>query len=494
MNKKAFTIGADPEFVILKDGKNFSAEGVIGHGKFNPLDMGNGIAAQEDNILVEFNIEPATNKIDFLRSNLKALYSIWHTFLKDKGLTISKECYAEFDEESLNTEQAQAVGCSPEFDAYTCSMIDPPQLDKTSARTAGGHIHIGYEGENLFDSMSIIKMLDLYLAVPSLILDKDKKRRAIYGKPSSYRRNEGIKVEYRTLSNFWLFDKILIEWVYDVVEKVVNDVLNGTIIDDELYMRVRHTINNNDEDEARKIIAEQSDIIMPTGTSLDLLEQVYNPTKYTEEFIADNISEDIDVVKEEEISQFERNTAEEQKRMRSKDGGYGAAKGGWKPGRENHIIGTSGPVSEDEIVQFGEPSRKIQFKINESLPDWGVASDKNIPPSFKKVIDQRKLDLMKAVQDQVNTMTTGTVIYNPETGQVEAVDPSSSEHVVANHKPLSDYLYPSDSVESNEEMDEEIMNEEGDETYPEDDIWFDDLPDINIDNLESGEIPEEVKG
>jgi hypothetical protein len=46
-------------------------------------------------------------------------------------------------------------------------------------------------------------MLDLRLAVPSLIWDKDKKRRLLYGKAGCF-RPKPYGMEYRTLSNAWL--------------------------------------------------------------------------------------------------------------------------------------------------------------------------------------------------------------------------------------------------------------------------------------------------
>lgn len=304
--KIAFKLGSDPEFILLKNGKPFSAEGVIGHGKFDPLDLGNQVVVHEDNILVEFNIAPANSKLEFLRNNIKAVHTIHNKFLKDKDLIISKDCYAEFDGKYLGTEQAQSVGCSPEFDAITGEMLDPPNLAATPARTAGGHVHIGYPNENLFDSMAIIKTLDLYLGIPSLLLDPDKKRRAIYGKASSFRRTDGLKVEYRTLSNFWLFDKDLMEWVWNVVDKVVNDVLNGVILDDDLYLRVRKTINTNDEDEAKKIITETPDMILPQGNSMDILEKIYADDAFIKEFIDYDVSEIADIVNPEEVSDFDK--------------------------------------------------------------------------------------------------------------------------------------------------------------------------------------------
>lgn len=306
MSKRVpFKLGSDPEFILLKNGQPFSAEGVIGHGKFDPLDLGNQVVVHEDNILVEFNIAPANSMTEFLKNNIKAVYTIHNKFLKDKELLISKECYAEFDAQALATEQAQSVGCSPEFDAITGEMLDPPKLAAVPARTAGGHVHIGYPNENLFESMAIIKTLDLYLGIPSLILDPDKKRRALYGKASSFRRTDGVKVEYRTLSNFWLFDKDLMEWVWNVVDKVVNDVLSGVILDDDLYLRVREAINTNNEEEARKIIAETPDMILPKGNSLDILEKIYAEDAFLKEFIDADIAEIADVIDVEEMSEFD---------------------------------------------------------------------------------------------------------------------------------------------------------------------------------------------
>lgn len=106
MSKKPFSLGSDPELILLSEEGPLSAEGIIGHGKFDPLDLGEGYAVHEDNILVEFNTPPAKNSIEFLRSHVKALKVIHDKFLKDKNIRISKECFAEYDPKYLQTEQA----------------------------------------------------------------------------------------------------------------------------------------------------------------------------------------------------------------------------------------------------------------------------------------------------------------------------------------------------------------------------------------------------
>lgn len=302
-----FLLGADPEFIIIDpSGAPVSSEGLIGHGKDSPIAIDEEVGVHEDNILVEFNIAPATSSIDFLKKNVKALYLINLLFLKDKNLLISQDCYADFDPQYLDTEQAQAVGCSPEFDAISGDILDPPVFeDGSTGRSAGGHVHIGYPNENLVDSMMIVKMLDLHLGVPSLVLDKDTKRRRLYGKASSYRRNEGLKVEYRTLSNFWLFNKKFIEWVYEVCAKVVNEVLSGTVIDDDTYMRARQVINTNDKAAAEELIIENA-LLMPYGEDVDIVSLLYGEEgSFIKDFVLSKTS-DIEIIAEDAESDFEQ--------------------------------------------------------------------------------------------------------------------------------------------------------------------------------------------
>lgn len=390
MSKRVpFKLGSDPEFILLKNGQPFSAEGVIGHGKFDPLDLGNQVIVHEDNILVEFNISPANSMTEFLKNNIKAVYTIHKKFLKDKELLISKECYAEFDAQALATEQAQSVGCSPEFDAITGEMLDPPKLAAVPARTAGGHVHIGYPNENLFESMAIIKTLDLYLGIPSLILDPDKKRRALYGKASSFRRTDGVKVEYRTLSNFWLFDKDLMEWVWNVVDKVVNDVLSGVILDDDLYLRVRETINTNNEEEARKIIAETPDMILPKGNSLDILEKIYADDAFLKEFIDADIAEIADVIDDEEMSEFDRK--EQAKSIANKQGRRKRFGG-------NKAIPIAPKAPEPDFGWMEAPQDVVAaYKKKKFVPPPPPIQDEGILNHLNKLVEQNVVEVPQGI-------------------------------------------------------------------------------------------------
>lgn len=89
-----------------------------------------------------------------------------------------------------------------------------------------GHISVGYDKPDERTSLELVKAMDLFLGVPSVILDKDTLRRELYGKAGAMRFKEW-GVEYRTLSNFWLFNKELTEWAFNNTIKAIEYVNSG---------------------------------------------------------------------------------------------------------------------------------------------------------------------------------------------------------------------------------------------------------------------------
>ena len=87
---------------------------------------------------------------------------------------------------------------------------NPPSLDGTNLRSCGGHLHIGFDRakNDMMARPHLVRILDLVAGVPSIIIDKDKDRRKLYGKAGAHRPKmieagdpyDGV--EYRTLSNF----------------------------------------------------------------------------------------------------------------------------------------------------------------------------------------------------------------------------------------------------------------------------------------------------
>lgn len=236
----SFTIGCDPEFFLLdKHNKPLSAIGLIGGSKEAPKPLARkGYSVQEDNVAVEFNVPPANNaqsfadSIEYVLNNLKK---------KLKGIQFSTDSALNFDMLSLMHPKAMEFGCDPDFNAWTKSINPRPHCEDATLRSAGGHVHIGTKE----DPIEVIRAMDLFVGVPSILKDKGTKRRALYGKAGAYRK-QPFGCEYRTLSNFWIFSRDLVEWVYNQTAKAIDFVEGGDVIDPKHGQIIQDCINYSD--------------------------------------------------------------------------------------------------------------------------------------------------------------------------------------------------------------------------------------------------------
>lgn len=247
-----FTIGADPElFVMNQDGTPDTAIGRLGGTKDSPRLVNKG-AVQEDNVLAEFNIDPANHPdifVDNITTVMDELRGLLPTF------TLGVVPSIDYDPMTLikSGDQAMTFGCDPDFNAWTGGINEPPDAMNT-LRTAGGHVHVGWDGINPENIQPFVKVLDFYLGLPSVLLDPDTSRRGMYGKAGAYRPKE-YGVEYRTLSNFWIQDEIYMRWVYHNVRQSIIDF--GRL--DEMLAQypgevVQTTIDTSDVEKAREIV------------------------------------------------------------------------------------------------------------------------------------------------------------------------------------------------------------------------------------------------
>lgn len=260
MNK--IRIGADPEVFISRDRKIISVEGLLGGTKEKPAKShgwGKGYFVQEDNVLAEYNIPPASTSDQFIRSNLLMLNRIPVVIKANTGTTTNLEVISshEFMKEELTSKQALLFGCDPDFNIWEIDYNDQPEASGT-LRTAGGHIHIGYSNEaEIEDQINIGKFADLFLGVPSVLYDLDTKRKTLYGKAGAIRFKD-YGIEYRVLSNFWLTNVKLMKWAFDsAVKSAVIGMEND--FPEELSKLVQHIINNNDIVEAKNLIETLKD-------------------------------------------------------------------------------------------------------------------------------------------------------------------------------------------------------------------------------------------
>ena len=238
-----FYIGADPE-VFLQDkisGKYKSAVGLIGGTKRKPFVIdSDGNALQEDNVAVEFNTSPSLDCRRFIQMIHKNLDSIKRLL---PAHSISTESAWSFDQDELNTPAAQMFGCEPDYNAWTGKRNPKPFAEDMCLRSAGGHIHIGHEIAQTKPE-EVIRACDLFLGVPSIKMDKGTLRRSLYGNAGAYRKKP-YGVEYRTLSNFWIFTEDTIEWVYSQVAKALLFVDQGYTIHFTHHNIIKEAINTS---------------------------------------------------------------------------------------------------------------------------------------------------------------------------------------------------------------------------------------------------------
>ena len=238
------TLGCDPElFLQTIQGKMISAVGLIGGTKEEPLPLEvPGCAVQEDNVSAEFNIPPSKTFQDF-KNHIQ--YVIYHLDAKAHGMGLQLARHVashSFDKDQLTTWQAQVFGCDPDFNAWTERENPKPQSADFNLRSCGGHIHVGAK----LDPVSVIRSMDLHLGVPSVSLDGDTKRRELYGKAGAHRRKP-YGVEYRTLSNFWIWSDELIEWAWEGTNKAVEFVQKGKVIPAQIGDHIQRAINLGDK-------------------------------------------------------------------------------------------------------------------------------------------------------------------------------------------------------------------------------------------------------
>lgn len=251
---EGITIGADPELFLKSKatGGYVAACGLVGGTKEKPRKIDKkGHAVQEDNVMVEYNIPPCRTVQKWLQSHNHVMLYLKQT-LPLYDLVV--EASAEFPADQLVNPQAAVFGCDPDYDAWNMRVNLPPNA-KTNIRTCGGHIHVGYKNPDINNQVALVRALDYFVGLPSVVLDPDKVRKSRYGKAGAFRPKE-YGAEYRVASNFWLKNPQLIQWAYESTHKAVGFLNEGKTIAKDLGAAIQACINKGDEVLARSLCKE----------------------------------------------------------------------------------------------------------------------------------------------------------------------------------------------------------------------------------------------
>lgn len=254
------TVGADPE-LFLRDketGQFVTAHGVIPGTKAEPFKVDKG-AVQVDGMAVEFNIDPATGPDQFA-SNIKTVKRQLSQMLP-KNLELVCQPTVLFDQAYFDScpDVAKELGCEPDFNAYTGLANVKPATDKPM-RTAAGHVHIGWgknidvnDPDHFADCVEVVKQLDFYVGVPSLMWDSDQERRSLYGRAGAFRVKH-YGVEYRTPSCMWTNHVILQNFVWNAAYGAISDLWSGRVARKSLGEMWAGSIINGDVKFSKSII------------------------------------------------------------------------------------------------------------------------------------------------------------------------------------------------------------------------------------------------
>lgn len=246
INGTEYTIGADPEVFMSAGGKFVSAHDAIPGTKARPHVVNHG-AVQVDGMALEFNIDPAKNYQEF-QDNLDSVQATLKSMIGD--CDFMTQASVEFDEvfEKSVPRSALTLGCSADYNGWTMDEMNKPN-SQAKMRTAGGHVHIGgffaddpFEIEHYVKSARLSRILDYTLGVYSILWDSDDKRRSLYGQAGAFRPKR-YGMEYRTLSNKWIFNKNVVQFVYDSVVEALQLSQDESFEPDD---KVIDIINNSD--------------------------------------------------------------------------------------------------------------------------------------------------------------------------------------------------------------------------------------------------------
>ena len=201
---------------------------------------------------MEFNIPPINTQQQLL-DNINRMKDFIINYLIERNFDLQLACKASaiLEMDQLLDEQSFVFGCDPDFSCYTEKQNPTPALLNPYLRSAGCHFHLGYANPSVAKGIELIKYMDMFLGIPSILMDTDIDRRNLYGKAGSYRFQKW-GVEYRVLSSYFISSNETLTSCYNQIEKAINAFENQmALVPKEEVLEV---INNNNTNLANHLI------------------------------------------------------------------------------------------------------------------------------------------------------------------------------------------------------------------------------------------------
>lgn len=224
-------IGADPELFLSEGNKFVSAHGLFPGTKEAPYRVDKG-AVQVDGLALEFNIDPANTKEEFL-TNIDVVLTQMREMVRkvSPDLRLNFLPVARFDEEEFINypDECKLLGCDPDFNITGNANHAPENLIYEPIRTGSGHIHIGFrEGgdpfspENFYESLLVARHFHGDNKFPFKLTAEEMERLKFYGANGAF-RPKPYGVELRSFSNVWVEHQKTREQMYDYIIARMNE-------------------------------------------------------------------------------------------------------------------------------------------------------------------------------------------------------------------------------------------------------------------------------
>lgn len=253
--------GSDPEGFFEKAGRIIGSEKVIPKEGISFLST-YGIRQNPEVVIdgIQFEMHPAPAATTWgLGAGVGSCFRTLRERLRDyPGTSINYKGLVEVTREEIDalSDESQVLGCQPSKNAYRDRpiLVDGKTYLK---RSAGGHLHFDLTklpkifGPEVDERRHLVIVVDTLVGNQAVLLDQQggmAERRENYGRAGEYRDDKPYGVEYRTLSNFWIRNFALMDFVFgmgnfaisvvnesmgneDILADLFKDVKNDTIIE-----------------------------------------------------------------------------------------------------------------------------------------------------------------------------------------------------------------------------------------------------------------------
>ena len=259
-------IGADPEMFAEDEAGNVIPAFTFLGSKADSNVFANSQRVYWDGFQAEFNTTAGTCLDGQVGNYFQGLQAILTAALKiNPKARLSSKTVVEVSAELLEKSEERFVqfGCSPSLNAYGLEGLGTDGRT-VPFRPAGGHMHFGIGTHTEKQAVPIVKALDAVVGVACVSMFAkfdDPRRRSLYGLAGEFRLpHHGL--EYRTLSNAWLFHPLIAYMSFDLARKAMmlgkNNLLHLWKAEEKETI---DTIQNCDVKQAR-IILERNKALM----------------------------------------------------------------------------------------------------------------------------------------------------------------------------------------------------------------------------------------